>query len=74
MDKKSKHKTRVKKKTLNPEFNEVNGAEARNRAGLGPGVRQRLMEGVACPVPGVLLRDGALHSGQQDSGSHSLGL
>lgn len=25
MDKKSKHKTGVKKKTLNPEFNEVNG-------------------------------------------------
>lgn len=26
MDKKSKHKTAVKKKTLNPEFNEVQGA------------------------------------------------
>lgn len=26
MDKKSKHKTAVKKKTLNPEFNEVPGA------------------------------------------------
>lgn len=25
MDKKSKHKTAVKKKTLNPEFNEVQG-------------------------------------------------
>lgn len=25
MDKKSKHKTAVKKKTLNPEFNEVRG-------------------------------------------------
>lgn len=26
VDKKSKHKTAVKKKTLNPEFNEVRGA------------------------------------------------
>ena len=30
VDKKSKHKTCVKKKTLNPEFNEVNGAETGN--------------------------------------------
>ena len=28
--KKSKHKTHVKKKTLNPEFNEVNGTETGN--------------------------------------------
>lgn len=43
MDKKSKHKTAVKKKTLNPEFNEVQGAgEAAGKLlavpqGRGPG-------------------------------------
>lgn len=38
-DKKSKHKTGVKKRTLNPEFNEVNAAGTRNggEGGLGAG-------------------------------------
>lgn len=35
VDKKSKHKTCVKKKTLNPEFNEVKMAGSRNQDGLG---------------------------------------
>lgn len=41
MDKKSKHKTCVKKKTLNPEFNEVSGAGLRNQGGLGLGTGAR---------------------------------
>lgn len=36
VDKKSKHKTAVKKKTLNPEFNEVRGMKPRESAPLPP--------------------------------------
>lgn len=36
MDKKSKHKTAVKKKTLNPEFNEVHGAGKATGSRLPP--------------------------------------
>lgn len=48
MDKKSKHKTCVKKKTLNPEFNEVSRAGPRNW-GWGWGLGPDRMCGLLCP-------------------------
>lgn len=74
VDKKSKHKTCVKKKTLNPEFNEVSGAGPRTNGGGGWGWGTASRRMWPCSAPGLLLRDGALCSGHQDSGSHSLGL
>lgn len=48
MDKKSKHKTCVKKKTLNPEFNEVKMSGSRNKVGLGTAMWLGLTESTAC--------------------------
>ena len=59
VDKKSKHKTAVKKKTLNPEFNEVRGAGGlQGSHALSPGARGPAGTG----FPKATVGDGELES------------
>lgn len=55
VDKKSKHKTCVKKKTLNPEFNEVNMTRSRSEDGLEVGMWSEGLTALPAFFSGVLL-------------------
>lgn len=55
VDKKSKHKTCVKKKTLNPEFHEVNEAGKGRWLWAGGGLRGEPQQKARLASPGVFL-------------------
>lgn len=66
MGKKAKNKTQIKKKTLNPEFNEVSAVSLR--------VLTSTHFEISPVFPGVFLRDKARRASQEDAGYLSLGL